>query len=147
MRRRKRQNVVLVPFILAIILVVLLILDKNEVSLFKKPTASTNQNNHVSVTTTIHPTLSYPLLHQNLHKSPPNKLANQNTNSYTNAYFIAAPLQHQHLSRPNFDVDKPTTKPTDPSQNTNDMEDGMGEAKINVLYRQDGDEYSLICRW
>lgn len=145
MRRRKRQNVVLVPFILAIILVVLLILDKNEVSLFKKkPTASTNQNNHVSVTTTIHPTqlptTTPEPTQEPLPTSSPTKIPTATPTPTSSPTPTTTPTPKPTES----DVDKPTTKPTDPSQNTNDMEDGMGEAKINVLYRQDGDEYSLI---
>ena len=67
----------------------------------KKATASTNQNNHVSVTTTIHPTQLPTTTPEPTQEPLPTSSPTKIPTATPTPTSSPTPLQHQHLSRLN----------------------------------------------
>ncbi len=143
MKRKKLQNVVLIPFILAIILVILIVLDKNDVSFFgKKREASTKGNNYVTAipTPTIQPT-QLPVI--TVEPTPTSAPTSTPTAMPTTTPKPTPTSTPTPAATEPVEVE-PTTKPSDTSQNAEGKDDGAGGAEIDAIYRQDGENYSLI---
>lgn len=141
--RRNLRTVVLVPCILACILAVLIILDKNNVSLFSAKGKS-SKGTVVSATPTpsAQPTQIPPVTEQPTPEPEPSSAPTQSPTITLAPTPTSAPKPTPTLApTPTAPaVTQPAEQPSAPPQNA----EKPSEITYNAIYRQDGNDFSLI---